>query len=370
MLIDGAEAGGGLLRAALPLSMARQIPIDVINFRSDRREPGLGWPHIVLLQALETSGLIEIEGVEMGSTELSVAPRKPAASGISVMVDLDDPKHTFTSTEIHAARDYDRVEDAFPGQSLNNWNGKGVRGHAVSTPLLGLLPLTLSGVDLTLYGGTETPGAPFVDALSASTVTTVNSLFDLSMRVGVLSRGAFGIGGGAVSAYCSLPGPQTVREDDPLLITYWSEAMAHSGSPRALLAQQNIDQVRSLLPGVRTHTEYYEDDCHAVNQLIILPETSDRFARDISLCSEEDPAHISGDALTKRVSRELAHRDIVSRFHIEQVLLFASILNRSGSWRTERVTPHIQAVAKLLQETTYAEITMKETLEYTEIRIG
>jgi hypothetical protein len=49
VVINGAEAGGGLLRAALPLGVTYQEPLEIINFRTVRREPGLGWPHIAVL---------------------------------------------------------------------------------------------------------------------------------------------------------------------------------------------------------------------------------------------------------------------------------------------------------------------------------
>jgi len=224
MVIDGSEAGGGLLRAALPLSIFHHFPIEIVNFRSGRREPGLGWPHFALLRALKTSSIIELEGATMGSTNMSIVPTENITPGTHVDVNLDDPDFTFLSSNIRTERNYHSVEDAFPAQELINREGRGVKGHAVSTPLLGLLPLTLSGVTLSLSGGTETPGAPFVDALSLSTLRVVNSLFDLQMGIDVHSRGAFGMGGGLVSAGA---GPDFVSAEleKPNFTTYWSNHM-------------------------------------------------------------------------------------------------------------------------------------------------
>lgn len=369
MVIDGSEAGGGLLRAALPLSISQHMPIDIVNFRSGRREPGLGWPHLAVLRALETSGIIELEGAAMGSTAMSIVPAESIAAGTHVDVDLDDPNFTFLSSDIRTERDYHLVEDAFPAQELINHDGRGVRGHAVSTPLLGLLPLTLSGVSLSLNGGTETPGAPFVDALRSSTLRVVNSLFDLQMGVDVYSRGAFGMGGGHVSAGT---GPEFVSDDTEKsnFTTYWSNSTADSGSVRALIARRNIESIRTMLPNITVRYELYEDTCPSINQLLILPQTSDCFVRDISLCSEEAIDKITGKALAARVANEQAHADIISRFHIEQILLLSTVLGRSGTWYTERITPHIRAVMKLIETATDAEIVAEESTAHTKIRVA
>lgn len=369
MIIDGSEAGGGLLRAALPLSISQQISLEIVNFRSGRREPGLGWPHLAVLRALETGGIIELEGAEMGSTAMSIVPAERIVEGSHVDVNLDDPDFTFLSSDIRTERDYHSVEDAFPAQELINRGGRGVRGHAVSTPLLGLLPLTLAGVKLSLSGGTETPGAPFVDALRSSTLRVVNSLFDLQMGVNVHSRGAFGVGGGRVSAGVGQNFISSELEK-PSFTTYWSNRTANSGSIRAVASTKNIDRIRTMLPDVILRNELYDDTCPAINQLLILPQTSDSFARDISLCAEEAIEQISDDALVTRVVNEQAHNGVVSRFHIEQVLLFSTILGRSGVWRTERITPHIQAVMRLIEITTDAELIVEEFAEYTKIKIA
>ncbi len=369
MVIDGSEAGGGLLRAAVPLSLSYQIPLEIVNFRTGRRELGLGWPHVAVLRALGCSGIITVDGASMGSTHFSVAPADNITPGGHVNVNLDDPEFTFLSSDIRTMRDYHIAEDAFPAQELINRDGRGVRGHAVSTPLLGLLPLTLSGVTLSLTGGTETPAAPFVDALKSSTIPVINSLFNLQMGIDIQSRGAFGLGGGHV---CTTANTDYVSEveEKPSFVTYWSGDMAGSKTHRSSVARQNNDIIRTMLPDVVLREEFYDDTCLSINQLLVLPQTAENFARDISLCAEEEVDYISGEALVARVTNELTHRDVISRFHIEQVLLIATILGKSGVWRTERITPHIRSVIKLIETVTDAKIKTDESAEYTEIKVA
>ena len=368
MIINGAEAGGGLLRAALPLSVACQEPLDVVNFRTGRREPGLGWPHLAVLWAMEQSGLVSVDNATMGSTDFSVAPQANVTPDTHITVDLDNPLHTFPLTGIRANRDYGSAEDTFD-QQLNNRGGRGARGHAVSTPLLGLLPLTLSGATLSLKGGTETPGAPFVDALRFSTLSVLNALFNQRMGVRVDSRGTFGIGGGSVRAGNGTNHLQALP-NGPQFITYWSGEVSNGVTDRMRVAQENNRAICSLLPEVELVDVAYDDAQTTVNQLLLVPGTENGFARDVSLCGEETIPRISGDAFTSRVKNELAHLDLVSRFHIEQVLLMAAIKGEGGKWRTERLTPHIAAVMNLIMTVTNADIRATESEEYTIIEIS
>lgn len=305
----------------------------------------------------------------MGSTTFLVEPKKERLQPSQISVNLDDPGSTFLSRNIHAERDYDSVEDAFPNQLLINNQGRGVRGHAIATPLLGFLPLTLSGVSLSLSGGTETPGAPFIDALRFSTVPVLNTLFDLQIGGGVDARGTFGIGGGSVWAGNGSDYAQ-VLPDRPQFLTYWSERLTtDTTSTNAQAARENKVRIRSLLPDVELVDITYDNAHTTVNQLLLVPQQDTSFARDISFCGEENTKDITGDAFEGRVRNELAHRENISRFHVEQVLLMAATKEQSGSWRTERLTPHIQAVIKLVETLTSATVRITDRSKYAMIEV-
>jgi RNA 3'-terminal phosphate cyclase (ATP) len=75
--IDGSlgEGGGQILRSALTLSLLTSTPIDIHNIRVRRPKPGLLIQHLFAVQAAAAVGDARVEGVHLGSTQLSFEPR-------------------------------------------------------------------------------------------------------------------------------------------------------------------------------------------------------------------------------------------------------------------------------------------------------
>ncbi len=78
--IDGShgEGGGAILRNALALSAAFEIPVRIFNIRKGRREPGLKLQHLTAVKALQEIAGAEVSSVEKGSQEVSFEPGKIA----------------------------------------------------------------------------------------------------------------------------------------------------------------------------------------------------------------------------------------------------------------------------------------------------
>ena len=76
MEIDGSmgEGGGQVLRTALTLSMCLTQPIAVTNIRSGRKKSGLLRQHLAALKAAAEISDAELEGAELGSTEIRFLP--------------------------------------------------------------------------------------------------------------------------------------------------------------------------------------------------------------------------------------------------------------------------------------------------------
>jgi RNA 3'-terminal phosphate cyclase (ATP) len=75
--IDGSlgEGGGQVLRTALSLSCVTGRPFRIRNIRSSRPKPGLMRQHLVAVQAAARIAAAEVNGDQLGSTELSFLPR-------------------------------------------------------------------------------------------------------------------------------------------------------------------------------------------------------------------------------------------------------------------------------------------------------
>ncbi len=74
--IDGSqgEGGGQILRTALSLSMVTGQPVGFSQIRAKRPKPGLMRQHLACVQAAQAVCHAEVEGAELGSTELCFVP--------------------------------------------------------------------------------------------------------------------------------------------------------------------------------------------------------------------------------------------------------------------------------------------------------
>jgi len=81
LTIDGAqgEGGGQILRSSLALSLVTATPFRMVNVRARRSRPGLLRQHLTALRAATEVGQAEVAGAELGSREVTFAPRSVAA---------------------------------------------------------------------------------------------------------------------------------------------------------------------------------------------------------------------------------------------------------------------------------------------------
>lgn len=78
LTIDGAEGEGGgqMLRTALALSLVTGTPFRMVNVRARRERPGLRPQHLAALNAAAAVGEAEVDGVHIGSQEVTFHPRR------------------------------------------------------------------------------------------------------------------------------------------------------------------------------------------------------------------------------------------------------------------------------------------------------
>ena len=76
LTIDGAqgEGGGQILRTSLALALVTGRPFRMVNIRAGRKKPGLLHQHLTAVQAVTRIGRAKVEGVAIGSKELTFAP--------------------------------------------------------------------------------------------------------------------------------------------------------------------------------------------------------------------------------------------------------------------------------------------------------
>lgn len=86
--LDGAtgEGGGQILRTALTLSMITGQPFRIKNIRANRSRPGLMRQHLVAVQAAAAVSDAVLTHAEVGSTELTFAPKRIKAGNYTFAI--------------------------------------------------------------------------------------------------------------------------------------------------------------------------------------------------------------------------------------------------------------------------------------------
>lgn len=79
--IDGSfgEGGGQILRTSLALSLVTGQPFHIEKIRAGRKNPGLLRQHLTAVKAAQQVGQANVEGGDIGSTQLSFAPGRVRA---------------------------------------------------------------------------------------------------------------------------------------------------------------------------------------------------------------------------------------------------------------------------------------------------
>lgn len=343
---------GATLRTALALCLATGQDLRLEGLRARSLEVGIGWPQSALLTAAMTAFDLEVSGNEFGSTTVELRPSTRSTWGQSFefALDLDERSRTFRSDDVRVARERDAVEDAF-STSVNNVNGRGIRGHAAATPLLAVLPIASISRDahFVINGGTETPGAPFADSIAQSLIPVLASELGVTLNARCDARGTFGRGGGrlvvANSGDASPP-----RRAECKVFLYRSEALDEHSQRRERAVLALVDWLSSK-SAVELEVHRYVDSTNTVNAMLVCG--NGRFSRDASWCHQQADHDWTLDALKLVARTELERNSLVSRHHLEQLLLWTALKGESAEWQTETLTRHltqqIELVAKVLE---------------------
>lgn len=269
------DGGGGVMRTALTLSVLTRTPIHLVNVRRHSSEPGLGWPHITMIRGCASWTKANVDYCHFGSTELIFWPGTPDKSG-TTLIDLDG-EGTVSDFDVRAQKDFKAVKDVFFGR-LSNRNGCGVKGHSVVTPLIPIIN-AVSGLKLAqrfvLKGGTETPGAPFLDAYDRCAASRLRGM-GVIIEIRPVRRGCIGIGGGEVvvdidATRATVPGPAPTKlsqADSRVSLVFYvygsPEYFQTFQASAAGIVSQILDKIATVDNINYVFTEYQVDRMHAL----------------------------------------------------------------------------------------------------------
>jgi len=86
--IDGSmgEGGGQILRTAIAISALTGIKVKIFNIRAKRKPPGLKTQHLYGVKAMAEISDAEVEGLRIGSTEITFKPRRVLSGDLKVEI--------------------------------------------------------------------------------------------------------------------------------------------------------------------------------------------------------------------------------------------------------------------------------------------
>ncbi len=163
VVIDGSigEGGGQILRTSVALSSILMKPIKVVNIRAKRRYPGLQNQHITAVKAAAEISEAVVEGLRLGSTEITYVPGR-----------LRPGRYSF---------------DIGTAGSIT----------LVLQTLIPILLFTPGEVEVEVVGGTDVPWSPPIDYMR-NVILHYIRLIGADLDIKVLRRGHYPGGGGRV----------------------------------------------------------------------------------------------------------------------------------------------------------------------------
>ncbi|HWH09480.1 MAG TPA: RNA 3'-terminal phosphate cyclase [Candidatus Thermoplasmatota archaeon] len=216
LVVDGArgEGGGQVARVALALGAATRRDVRVVNLRANRPQPGLKHGHLAAFRALAQLCDAEVEGLELGSTDVTLRP------GVTV-----GGEYEFA------------VETAGP----------------VTLVLQALLPAMAASRQafrVKLTGGTNVAWAPQWDDFAHVHAPLLRRL-GVEVQPTLHARGWFPVGRGEVEVEVATPSLQRADLTEPGPLRALKAVVASHGLPRhvaerALISVHDLDDVMAV----------------------------------------------------------------------------------------------------------------------------
>ncbi len=377
--IDCQAGGGGILRAALSLALFYKKSIRLINFRINRLDKGIGGPHLSLINEICKVTKSDTERVYLQSTDFEFHPEQ-IKNNLNLNLNFDNSKTTIKKFDIKVEKDFKGVEDNFK-QNINNINGKMVRGHSIVTPIIAFIPIMLFHGKINiarLVGGTETPGAPFLDTFTIchqSFFQSINANIDYNIK----SRGCIGIGGGEV--YLNInrinklkPFNQKYPVKNHDILIFVKVYIYGDVSFQNKIKNEIKEHIIALEIKIKYKVDIeYIEEIYEKNMYQLLFIIKNGFIyREIPIVYEElNEKELNTFGMKKayrRILYEINNSHLFSRFHIDAILPILAMISGSSRIYTDSISSHLKSVIITIEKISNRNVKVNMTSEnYIEI---
>jgi len=315
--IDGARGGGQMLRNAVALAAICRRPVRVVNIRGGRPQPGLRPQHLTGVRAVAEVCHAELQGAEIGSTEISLVPGSIAPRG--------------------------------------DWRLDVGTAGSVTLILQSLLPALAHAAEasqVTLLGGTDVPFAPPVDYFTHVFAPTLR-LLGVDVELRAARRGFYPKGGGEVTA--------SVRPAARVRGITWTERAKvvrvrgrsySQGLPEHIAERMREAAVRTLGHGsygkADVELEVVAEGPSTGCGIGVWAETPEGIALGGNALGERGkPAERVGEEAAKMLLRELKGAGAVDSHLADQLLVWLAVADGPSEFTTSQVTEHMSCAAEV-----------------------
>ncbi len=312
--IDGSvgESGGQIVRTSLTLSALTQKPVRISNIRKNRPNPGLAMQHLTGAKAVRSICRGELEGAEVGSTELIFHPGK-----------IIGGKYDFNI---------------------------GTAGSVtlVAQTILPILLFAEKSSTIRILGGTHVFKSPGYDYFEKIFLPAIN-LFGAKVSSRLLQTGYYPVGGGEIELEVS---PSKLNGNTEWPKEEKSEAIIRLGSlpthvgvrEKKILVENSIEKIRFL----------EEKTPSPGNSVTVWNGSRGAYACGEKGKRAEDVAKEAVESLQSALLFDVDER------LADQLLIYAILAEGTTSYSTPRITQHLQTNKEIIEKFSERKIRIEE----------
>lgn len=314
-VVDGArgEGGGQVARLALSLAAATRTPVRVVNIRANRPQPGLKAGHAAAFRGLAQVCDGEVEGVEIGSTEVTLRP------GVTL------------------GGEYDlAIETAGPVTLL-------------AQALLPALAASRQRFTLRLTGGTNVAWAPQWDDFVHVHVPLLRRL-GVEVTPTLERRGFFPQGGGRVVLEVETPSLHRVDLSEPGELKRLHAVIPSHGLPRHVMERASITVQEGLKEAgpLSIETDFHRGPGTGMAVALRAEMAASVLGAD-AVGRKGTPVEDVAMGAVAALKAELRAGVGLDVHQADQVPVFMALAG-GGSYTCRQLTPHARTVLDLLPE--------------------
>jgi RNA 3'-terminal phosphate cyclase (ATP) len=289
LTIDGSygEGGGQIVRSAVSLSAITGKPIQVVNIRAKRENPGLRAQHLSAVKAVADLFHAKVENLNVGADWIRFIPPNYSPPLRSDSCFSDDKNNNNTYSPNNNSSSSDNFEYGMRIIDI---------GTAGSIPLvlLTIIPaISLSGINhsLQIIGGTDVRYSPTIDYLRF-VVRELYARIGINFSIDVLRRGYYPKGGGIVNAQIRAFESPSIQPPTALLSQSSNQPINLNGTINGYNNRIRETTKKVSIAAVRTNT----------TTIIRTPPRKLMKIKIASVCSELLPKHVAERQLSAAIS--------------------------------------------------------------------